>query len=239
MLKFPLSPTAIKTYQKCPWQFHLKYNEKALPYVQSPAAARGDVIHLAMETAIKHNEPPSWEEPEATAVMRKFYNTVRALEGNGWQVKTEHSVAMDAKGQLVDYKDKAALLRCRIDLLATHPDKKFIIVMDWKTGKVYPADNVQLVVNAMCLQAMTGQRDFKLFFAYIDQDKVVDLSLTLPDFRYPDYKAHMDTLPTAVAGLYWTVNQIEESYKDGLWVKKQNYLCKWCGATRIQCPLRP
>lgn len=228
-MNFALSPSAIKTFQKCPYQFFLKYIEGSLPYTQSEAAARGDRLHKAMEQSLVSRQFV-WPEPATERVARSFFATCEKLRRAGWELHVEAEAATTRGGTACAYKAKPPtnFLRSRIDLYATHPDHDFVIVIDWKTGKVWELDTVQLVVNALCLQALTGRRKYRMCFAYLDQDKIVEHSLDVPLVPFDEYdKPQVDT---HFAGLYWTIHNIAACEADGQWPQKPNRFCRWCGS---------
>lgn len=227
-MNFALSPSAIKTFQKCPYQFYAKYIEGSLPYTQSEAAARGDKLHKAMERSLVSGVF-EWPEVATERAARSFFETCGKLRRTGWDLHVEANAATTRDGRACEYKDKPPVnfLRSRIDLYATHPDHDFVIVVDWKTGKVWDLDTVQLVVNALCLKAVTGKRKYKMCFAYLDQDKIVDHSLDVPLVPFDEYdKPQVDA---HFAGLYWTIHNMFACETEGLWPKKPNRFCRWCG----------
>lgn len=228
---FALSPTAIKMYHQCPYKFEQMYVKHTIQRTQSDAAARGDIIHKNMEASLKTGQF-YYTDTKTIGAAQKFFKACTALQDAGWTLHIEESVAMSRDGKPTQYADKppVSLLRCKIDVYATHPAHDFAVVIDWKTGKIWDEDTLQLHVNALCLQAHTGLQKYKMCFAYLDQDKIVEHSINLPEYPFAEYKNHVSTIDSKLSGLYFTVNNIEESFKDNLWIKRPNKFCQWCKA---------
>lgn len=228
-MNFALSPSAIKTFQKCPYQFYEKYISGTLPYVQSEAAARGDRLHKALEQYLT-TDIFDWPEEKTRQTAWQYASTLKALERHGWELHIEQSVAMTRDGGACHYKAKPPIsfLRCRIDAYAIHPERDDVIVVDWKTGKVWDLDEVQLVVNALCLRAVTGRHKFKLWFAYLDQDQIVDHSLVVPDCPFDEFPQFAPQLAPQFIALYWTIHNIAACEQEQNWPKRRNRFCKWC-----------
>lgn len=242
MLAFPLSPSAVKTYQQCPFKYEQMYVSHTIERSQSDAALRGDTLHKAMEASLKSGKF-SWPEEKTLRAAASFFNVVQKLRDAGWTIFIEESICMSPDGKEVDWKTKPPLsiFKSRLDVYATHPSKDFIIVIDWKTGKKWEIDTVQLGINALCLQARTGKRRYKMCFAYLDSNEIAEHSCLLPEEPYSQYGTIRHKLPDMLANLYFTVQNIEASYNDNLWVAKKNKFCNWCKARCLlkQAGVRP
>lgn len=236
-LDYVLTPSALKKYQQCPYKFEQTYITKNVKYTQSQAAKRGDALHKNMEMLLK-GETDTWNEEMTRATAMRYLHTVQRLQQNGWQLYIESPLCISEAGELLDWREPAprGFLRCRIDLYAVHPDKDFAVVLDWKTGKVWDLDTIQLTVNALCLQAVTGLSKYKMAFVYLDQGQTVDHSIDLPAFPFSQYYENRHLLTGELSNLYWTIDNIRQSVQDGLWVKRPNRLCGWCDVTG--CPAR-
>lgn len=169
------SPSNLKTFVQCPAKFKAMNIDKTVPYVQSKQAKRGEQLHALMETASNYGwKEVQWTDTKSKAYAEGFIKNVWALKKNGWEIHTETDVATDGYGNSIDYWAKAPqnFLRCRIDLYAQHPEKDYVIVLDWKSGRAYDADKLQLQANAVCLRDKTHVNKYLIGFAYLDSGAV-------------------------------------------------------------------
>lgn len=234
------SPTSLKTFQQCPHKYHAQYITKELKWEQSPAAARGDRLHKIMEDGCSRGVFPiadSLESLELWGTVYNFCEAVNKLKQTGWQVQTELETATDGLGNPTGWWDNNSWLRSKIDVCATHPDKDYAVIIDWKTGKIYDEDRIQLDVNAMTLKPITGLSNYKVMFAYLDQniiknyDVVVDL----------DKPREFDLLRDAGTKLIDTmviINTLKDYTARDFWPEKKNKFCNWCGVNNCKMKRR-
>jgi hypothetical protein len=232
-----LSPTALKTFATCPRKYQAMYITKEVKYTQSPAAVRGDKLHTLMEAACREGwNTIQWPEAGNMQHARGFVQAVANLKAAGWLVRPELQTAVSRDGKTKDWFDKApeSFLRSRIDICATNPAFPYAIVIDWKTGKKYDVDTIQLAINAMCLQPQTGISDYKMMFAYLDSGDVVEHSCHLPPVPFSRYGEVVHQLHPDVAKVYELIGTLEEQYKVDVWPEKANRFCDWCDVQ--SCP---
>lgn len=174
-MNFIYSPSNLKTFVQCPAKFYAMNVAKTVPYTQSEQAKRGEQLHSLMETAVNYGwKEVQWTDAKSEKYAHGFIDTVWALKNKGWDVKTEVSVATDGYGNSIDYWAKAPqnFLRCRIDMYATHPEMDYAVVLDWKSGKAYDADKLQLQANAVCLRDKLHIDKYLVGFCYLDSGHV-------------------------------------------------------------------
>ena len=171
----PESYSSIKTFRDCPRQYRAKYVDRDLPYEQSPAAERGDRIHAGMEAMVCGAQDHIPDEPVVTANAKRFLDVLRIdrLVDRGWRIFTEDQVAITENFEKLDYHDKRAWLRGRLDLVLIPPDPERMstVVVDWKTGKT-PGDRLQLEVATALLLPYCGKGRYLGVFAYLDQGRM-------------------------------------------------------------------
>ena len=232
------SPSMLKTFMSCPFKFKAQSIDKSIKWEQSEAAKRGEQLHALMETAINNNmqwEDVKWTDEKSATHAKKFLDLVAYLRKNGWQCQTEVGVGTDGYGNTLDFWAKAPqnFLRCRIDFAAVHPKADFAIVIDWKTGKKYEADTLQLQVNAICMQASTRCNKYQMGFAYLDSGDFVkqNVDVTGVDVRNynPETLAQSSCLEMLVA-----LRDIQKAVAMDSFPQKQNRFCHWCQCTT--CP---
>lgn len=231
MLPFVLSPSALKKFQTCPRQFEATYITKEIPYSQSPQAARGDSLHKLMEQAIlKGWLSIDWPEPDNMQHAKAFVEAVDRLRANDWTVCVEESIAISRDKQARGWHDRPPLgfMRCRVDVYAVHPHKDYVIIIDWKTGKKWATDKIQLAVNALCLYPVTGRTDYRAMFAYIDSGEVVEHSCAVPPVAF-DAIGDSEGVHPDVRAVYDLVWDLEGMMRTGVWSARPNNLCRFCG----------
>lgn len=226
-----LSPSALKKFATCPRQYQAMYITKEVKYQQSEAAVRGERIHTALEEMLLLGwEDSKWPDPSNKEHARKFVATIDKLRDVGWIVKTELEAAVNRDGGPQEWWDKAPVnfIRSRIDVCAYHPKQDYAIIIDWKTGKKYDVDAIQLAVNAMCLQSRLGVNKYKSMFVYIDSGEVVEHSCELPPVALSEYST-VEQLHPAVKEVLELVARLELAVSDDTWPETKNKFCRWCG----------
>lgn len=251
----PISPSSLKTFIMCPRKYHGQYIAKTIPWSDSPASERGNVLHVQCETALNSGNLDAWMKDTSKCrkcvalhkanktdlrcgicngvsrlTVEKFLQNVNKLRDAGWSFQTEKSLATDGRGKALDFWDKTKdnFLRCRVDVVGTHPQKEFAIIVDWKSGKVRPSPE-QLYINAWCLAPVTGKTHFLSCFCYIDQDTTkpftIDLSTVTPkaaieEGTIPDTGEEREVLVAMKA--------LIDAHTTDEWPRKPQRLCDWC-----------
>lgn len=226
-----MSPTSLKTFQQCPRKYQATYITKELAWSQSDAAARGDKLHKLMETAcdlVWSTAAWSEESQEVHDTACRFHQAVYKLKLNGWLVETELETATDGLGNKTGWWDKSSWLRSKIDVCATHPNKDYAIIIDWKTGKIYDEDRIQLDVNAMCLKPITGLSNYKVMFAYLDQNKIKNYDVTV-DLDRPREFDLLRNAGTKLMDTMVVIQTLKDYTARDFWPCTKNKFCNWCG----------
>jgi hypothetical protein len=232
-----LSPSALKTFVQCPYKFKQTYITKELKYTQSDAAKRGEQLHSLMETACLYGwDNVKWTDKKSEVYAKNFVDTVWTMKRQGWNIKTEYGIGTDGY-KAVDFWDKSETnkIRCRVDLFAFKPECNLGVVLDWKTGKKYESDKLQLQVNAVCLKAATGITNFNIGFMYLDSGDYTYEQIDVSEFNIND----TDPLSFATSPCL----EFLEAYTDTLhaieinkFIQTPNRFCKWCDSP--DCPHR-
>ncbi len=126
---FPQSFSSLQVFDTCPRQYEAKYITKDVPYVQSPAAKRGDDVHHALEGYLKSGGMTRL--PADMAAYTKYADWVldRADKGGG-TVLAERMLAVDADLNPVAYKSRSRWMGGKIDVSIVYPT--LVEVFDWK-----------------------------------------------------------------------------------------------------------
>lgn len=142
MPKFPVaSHTFLNTWENCPWKAYRQYIAKDLP--RSPASSAmtwGITCHSALEARLKHGTP---FPPEMT--FEKFAAPLAAAGA-----KAELPLAIDEQGNSVDFWDRSAWLRGKLD--ATIVKGVAAVIADLKTGR-RREEKAELETHAVLLKA--------------------------------------------------------------------------------------
>lgn len=237
MLHMALSPSALKKFSVCPRQFYATYITKEIPYIQSEAAQRGERLHALMERACKCGwDSIQWPELKNKSYAAGFIKYVQHLKDAGWDVQVEMEAAVSADGASCEWWDKppVGFLRSRVDLCAIHPEYNHAIVIDWKTGKPWNVDTIQLAVNALCLIPKTQKFEYKMVFAYLDSGKAVAHDCIVPLVPFCQYSSIKDTLHSEVRAVYELIRMLYDAYKTNTWTATPNKFCSWCGLSECK-----
>lgn len=226
------SPTSLKVFHQCARKYHAQYITKELPWMQSEAAARGDRLHKLMEEAINRGwEDVSWYQTEEPSnvynTAYNFYEAIIKLKDSGWNIQTELETATDGLGNSTEWWGKDSWLRSKIDVCATHPNKDFAIVIDWKTGKIYDEDRIQLDVNAITLKPITGFNNYKVMFAYLDQNIIKNYDVTV-DLDKPREFDLLHNAGTKLMDIMVVIHTLKDYTARNFWPCTKNKFCNWC-----------
>lgn len=162
------SYSAIRLFQQCPKAFKL---ERILKFPQLPSKERDDgrLVHDAIAGYTKHlweNKLASdvtWEHltddlalsPEAEELMedfaRQFALNLDTFKG------AEIEIAINEKGERVDWWDDDVFFRAKIDRLDV--DENRVLITDYKTSHIIELDKLQLKIYAWLVNFLNPERD--------------------------------------------------------------------------------
>lgn len=225
------SPSSLKTYVQCPYKYKAMYITKEVKWQQSEAAARGEQLHKLMENAVMTGwDDKAWKDTQSYQHAYKFWYNTLQLQKAGWTVHVEEGIGIDDTGTIpLTFWDRSGknYLRCRIDFYATHPQKDIVIIFDWKTGKKYDVDKLQLQANAMCLRALTGKEKYVMSFCYLDSGDItaeqIDLTGVKLNERTVQACANSPCMELLIA-----LNGVAASQRNNQYFFTPNRFCKWC-----------
>jgi hypothetical protein len=200
------SYSAIKTWNVCPRQYYHKYVIKSVKYEPSPALQKGQRVHEALEAAVKGDNQALAREKLWTP------DGLLDLLQRG-QAQAEVKLAMRRDGTPCDFWDKTAWLRGAIDVELT--TRRASLLLDWKTGKVYP-DALQADMYVTMLRAKHGSNLKPTFyFVYVDQEVVIS--------ERPDTAAEERVRAN-----------IELVENDSHYHPRPCFACRWCPVTSCE-----
>lgn len=236
--KYALSHSRLSDYQQCPRKFKLKYIDKAANFQEddkdkSPHLVRGGNVHKALENYViklksgQEGIPPSsLPEVESTKPLINNYVAAFGLQN----VHPEQQVSVNKDWKQVEWFDRESYFRAIFDFIALKYEGEnvtLVDIVDWKTGKFkdYSADQPgQLELSAAIAFNMWPHADkVRTRYVYVDHKKTIT--------REFDRKTDAEFL---------TLHYIKEHKKvneDNEFVPAANEFCKYCAATKLQCPM--
>lgn len=129
-----------RDYSKCPFYAKCKYVDK-LKEPDSPAMARGTLVHKLAENFIKAEHQPLFSSE--LSLFRDEFRYLRRLHA-----KAEEQWAFNANWEPVDWFAPNAWCRVKVDAFA-RKHKRMGLVVDFKTGKINPDHQDQLSLYAI------------------------------------------------------------------------------------------
>lgn len=202
------SYSSLKKWVTCPRHYQHQYVLKTIKFHTTPALEKGKRIHKALEDAVNGDrtlldkERNVWTPPGLIDTLQSSCAV------------PENELAMDAQGRPVDYWDKSAVLRGAIDVDLTAAKVRRSLMVDWKSGKVYP-DSTQADVYATLKRAAIPKCDVHFVFVYVEQKQ------TVPEV--PDQQAHGRVMKL--------IDRVES---DDQYDPKPGFSCRWCPVTSCE-----
>lgn len=193
------------TYAKCPRQYKLKYIDK-LPEPQSPAMERGNVIHKMAEDFLNSGAA-------LTPELLKFKAVLEWLKSKG--AHGERQITINDKWEETGWFAKDAWCRMKLDADVFGDDGVSIDLVDWKTGKMYDENKLQLEFYAAVIFALIAHIEtVRVHLCYLDNGKELTETYT---------RAKHGQLLKA----QW-VGRAMAMLKDDEFAPRPNDKCKWC-----------
>jgi CRISPR/Cas system-associated exonuclease Cas4 (RecB family) len=214
-------------YDQCPRKFSLKYIAKAKNFQEDPKnksahLQRGENLHKQLENYVLYKrDPQNFELPNFSPECEAAVPLIDRLFETSQVVLPEMQMAVDSTWKQVEWFAKNAYYRAIIDLIAGRQDHA--IVWDWKSGKFqeYADECGQLhLTGAMVIQ----QKGYSY----------VDVSYVFIDHRRPSsVRITQDEVPKIISIFDERHARVNSETQ---WLPKRNDNCRWCNATRSQCP---
>lgn len=221
-------------YQQCALKFKLKYIDKAFPPEgeKSIHLIKGEELHKQMEEYVLalngHGPMPIGFSPsvkETLPLIDSFYSS-------GYTVYPEAQVSVGRDWKPVEWFDKRSMFRAIWDVIALKPGTVFI--GDYKSGKVYDytSDYGQLHLSgAMAMERFSDAKEVHTAYIYLEHKKIQKIKI----IRDESYRtADKDVLHQPVKDHFEAC--FEKVQAETEWKPTVNEYCKWCPATKKQCP---
>lgn len=208
----PWTYSQLDSFENCPKKF---YHLKVIRDVVEPPTVHtdwGTKVHTALENYIKDGECL----PEG---MTQWDNLAKKLAALPGEKHTEIKFAVDKGFQPCDWKQSWS--RGIADLLVVHKDKA--VVIDYKTGKRKPTEQLDLYANYV--------------FHHYPQVNVVSTGFVWLKDRRIDWNFGRDEgkpfsrgeVPFVWNSFLPRIRKLESAYERDKWPAKTSGLCKaWC-----------
>ena len=220
----PLSHSAIKSFEQCPQRFYQEKVLKKFPYVQTPQAERGDIIHKEFEFYITEGRPLTLPDPtnDKLGLAKPYEKWISAIASRPGDKFAEVKMAIDWEGKKVGYfKGKNIWIRGQFDLMVRIGDKA--LMFDYKTGKSKYADTGQLELMALlAFIHYPTVNEIHSALIFVEDDKVIKSSYSRD--KMAEYKEKWLTRSIPIVQALTTRK----------FPMKQSGLCAYCPC--IDCP---
>lgn len=151
--------SSIQTYLQCPLRFEAQYIARRVKDEGSEASRHGDRVHKQIELYVKG-------ESDEVPVQAPKDNLLDLLRRAG--ADAEMPVAITSTFETVDFWDKRAMLRGKLDIRLQTP--RGVVGVDWKTGKM--RDNtLQGRFYAAMLSAYHPETPIQIVFDYLEKGR--------------------------------------------------------------------
>lgn len=227
--KFALSHSRLSDFNQCPNKFKLKYIDKAGNFKvdadKSLHLIRGSNVHKALENyVVKINAGENDIRASSLPEVETTKPLITKIFAEYSKVYPELQVSVDQNWNNVEWFSKDSYYRAIFDLIALKPGYAF--VGDYKTGKFTdytPKGGYgQLeLASAVALSIWPEADVVDTSYIYVDHKKAVTKSYTRKDL--PRLKDHF-------------ISEHEKVNSEVDFKPTVNEFCKWCEATKDQCP---
>lgn len=231
-----LSWSRLSTYEQCPRKFKLSYIDKVFKEEgKSIHLVKGEQLHKQMEEYViaKNGQGamPLGFSPEVRQSLPYVDRLYEHFDG----IYPEAQVACDIKWQPTEWFGSDTAWRAIWDATALKTDNCFLV--DWKSGKIYPLNKGfgQLHLSAvMAMNKWPALSETRAAYVYLEHKQVQKVHVT----REP---GQVDANGNPIPHLAEVQKDFERRFEivqyEKEWGPKANENCKWCPATRAQCPL--
>lgn len=228
-----VSFSANEVFGTCPYSYYRQKIVKDIPYVEGKEAAWGNVLHSAIERAIKEHRligAETYKDPETgkevtndlSWLNQYFVPFVRFAEANGYKLEAEKEICF-SKPPFQKSDWFKAWWRTKSDVVAVSPDKAHVVYSDWKTGN-RKARSVSKYQKQMRYAALA------LMVEYPEAQKVdTSLCWIKENGKMDGLSFARADIPKLLDEFATDVNEIAYAIQNNSWPKKKSGLCrKWC-----------
>lgn len=231
-----VSFTAIGSFETCPYSYYREKIVKDIPYVQGKEAHWGDVLHTAIEHAIKEKRLIGAETykdfetgkdvtSDLSWLNQYFVPFVKFAKSRGYTLEAEKELCF-TKPPFQKSDWFKAWWRTKSDVVMVSADKAHSVYVDWKTGgrKARSISKYQKQMRYAALALMVEfpeAQKIDTSLCWIKENGKMDgLSFTRADLQKLLQEFADD------------VNEIAYAIQSNSWPKKKSGLCRgYCSVT--------
>lgn len=227
-VRMALSHSRLSDFNQCPKKFWHKYINKTPSFKEegtSPHLVRGTNVHKQLENyVVKVNAGEQGIRPSSLPEVENAKPLADSLFKSYNTVMPEAQVAVNDQWKQSEWFGKDAYYRAIFDVICIRPTE--VMIVDWKTGKYVeytpPTGYGQLELSAaVALNIWPEAQEVHTVYAYVDHKKTIKKTYSRADApRLVEWfeKEHIKV-------------NAEENFDP-----KTNEFCRWCPATKVQCP---
>lgn len=227
--RMALSHSRLSDYTQCPKKFWHKYINKTPNFKEeegkSPHLVRGSNVHKALENyIIKKSAGEVGIRESSLPEVETTKPLVDSMFAAYSSVLPEAQVSINDQWKQVEWFAKESYYRAIFDMICIRTED--IIIGDFKTGKFrdYTPETGygQLEMSAaIALSLWPEIPEVHTVYIYVDHKKTVKKTFNQGD---------------RVELVQWFDNEHAKVNADEEFKPKVNEHCKWCPATKLQCP---
>ena len=224
-----LSHSRLSDFNQCPLKFKLKYIDKNPIFKEesgsNPHLVYGTNVHGKLEDYVVQRTTGQEVKITSLAAVESTKPFIDRFIDNYTTVIPETQIAIDKNWNRVEWFSRDAYYRVIMDLIAIRPSD--VAVIDYKTGKIRdydggPSGKGQLHLSgAVSLALWPDIPEVNTVYAYVDHKQTIAKKFVQSDKQ--ELIEHFDAE-------HRKVNE-EKHFKPTV-----NEWCKWCPATRADCP---
>lgn len=214
--------TNLNTYRNCPFQFQQRYVTHWAPFVGSAKSEAGTRAHEAMERRASKQKIPL---PDDLKNLEPFAAALDHLPP-GVELFVEQQLALSTEGQACGFFDEKVFIRGKVDVLLLNREQSRALIWDWKTGRVWDNDPLELGIFACLVQKKFGVKHIDGQFIW------------LKDAHGPGVMHALSDTGATWSKVVRIIADIEQDLaRGGDFYKKQSPLCPHCSAR--MCEFNP
>jgi len=143
-MKIKFTHSRLKDFATCPRQYEAKHITKTIKFVPSAETAEGIELHRSFEEFFLFG----YCLPEKYAKYSDLLQHINTIKG---EKAVEQELAVNEEYQACEFNASNYMCRGKVDLVILQKEKHRAFVFDWKSGKVSP--DTQLELMALLLMA--------------------------------------------------------------------------------------
>jgi hypothetical protein len=214
----PWSYSSLDRFETCPRQFHEVKVLKSVVEPESEQQLWGKEVHSAFEQYINGGGKPKVQLPDKMKHWQSLADQLLAMKGAA--IYTEVQVALNGDFQPCEWDDEACWTRGVIDVLVL--GKTSAIVLDWKTGKRKPTEQLKLYAAYV-------------FALYPNIEEVHTALVWLQEKRVDKDMIERREVSFIWQGFVERAARLRSAYERESWPERPSGLCKrWCPVTKCE-----